>query len=117
MPLPPRTSRLLGARGRAESRLLARRGERGLAHHRRGGRRARHEHGTRAAARAACVRVAAARADASPILRRSQAAESPPHQAQARSAMSDLLAMQRAVWRAKRSTTEKIVLLAILDHY
>jgi len=28
--------------------------------------------------------------------------------------MSDLLAMQRAVWRAKRSTTEKIVLLAIL---
>lgn len=31
--------------------------------------------------------------------------------------MSDLLAMQRAVWRAKRSTTEKIVLLAILDHY
>ena len=31
--------------------------------------------------------------------------------------MSDLLAMQRAVWRAKRPTTEKIVLLAILDHY
>ena len=31
--------------------------------------------------------------------------------------MSDLLGMQRAVWRSKRSTTEKIVLLAILDHY
>lgn len=31
--------------------------------------------------------------------------------------MSDLLAMQRAVWRSKRSTTEKIVLLAILDHF
>ena len=28
--------------------------------------------------------------------------------------MSDLLGMQRAVWRSKRSTTEKIVLLAIL---
>jgi hypothetical protein len=31
--------------------------------------------------------------------------------------MTDLLAMQRAVWRSKRSTTEKIVMLAILDHY
>ena len=31
--------------------------------------------------------------------------------------MSDLLAMQRAVWRSQRSTTEKVVLLAILDHY
>ena len=31
--------------------------------------------------------------------------------------MSDLLGMQRAVWRSKRTTTEKIVLLAILDHY
>jgi hypothetical protein len=31
--------------------------------------------------------------------------------------MSDLLGMQRAVWRSKRSTTEKIVLLAIIDHY
>lgn len=25
--------------------------------------------------------------------------------------------MQRAVWRSKRPTTQKIVLLAILDHY
>ena len=31
--------------------------------------------------------------------------------------MSDLLGMQRAVWRSTRSTTEKIVLLAIIDHY
>jgi hypothetical protein len=31
--------------------------------------------------------------------------------------MSDLLGMQRAVWRSNRSTTEKIVLLAIIDHY
>ena len=31
--------------------------------------------------------------------------------------MSDLLGMQRAVWRSMRSTTEKIVLLAIIDHY
>jgi hypothetical protein len=36
--LPPRTPRLPGARARANPRLLARRGERGLAHHRRGGR-------------------------------------------------------------------------------
>jgi hypothetical protein len=31
--------------------------------------------------------------------------------------MSDLLGMQRAVWRSGRTTTEKIVLLAIVDHY
>jgi hypothetical protein len=31
--------------------------------------------------------------------------------------MSDLLAMQRAVWRSGRTTTEKIVLLAIIDYY
>jgi hypothetical protein len=31
--------------------------------------------------------------------------------------VSDLLGMQRAVWRSTRSTTEKIVLLAIIDHY
>ncbi len=31
--------------------------------------------------------------------------------------MADLLGMQRAVWRSRRSTTEKIVLLAILDFY
>lgn len=31
--------------------------------------------------------------------------------------MSDLLAMQRAVWRSARPTTEKIVLLAIIDYY
>lgn len=31
--------------------------------------------------------------------------------------MSDLLGMQRAVWRSARTTTEKIVLLAIIDYY
>jgi hypothetical protein len=31
--------------------------------------------------------------------------------------VADLLGMQRAVWRSTRSTTEKIVLLAILDFY
>ena len=31
--------------------------------------------------------------------------------------MIDLLGMQRAVWRSARSTTEKIVLLAIADYY
>lgn len=31
--------------------------------------------------------------------------------------MADLLGMQRAVWRSTCSTTEKIVLLAILDFY
>lgn len=31
--------------------------------------------------------------------------------------MSDLLGMQRAVWRSGRTTTEKIVLLAIIDYY
>ena len=31
--------------------------------------------------------------------------------------MSDLLAMQRAVWRSTRTTTEKIVLLSIVDYY
>lgn len=31
--------------------------------------------------------------------------------------MSDLLAMQRAVWRSTRSTIEKIVLFAIIDYY
>ena len=31
--------------------------------------------------------------------------------------MIDLLGMQRAVWRSARTTTEKIVLLAIADFY
>jgi hypothetical protein len=31
--------------------------------------------------------------------------------------VSDLLGMQRAVWRSGRTTTEKIVLLAIIDYY
>jgi DNA-binding FadR family transcriptional regulator len=31
--------------------------------------------------------------------------------------MSDLLGMHRAVMRSTRSTTEKIVLLAIIDHW
>jgi hypothetical protein len=31
--------------------------------------------------------------------------------------VSDLLAMQRAVWRSGRTTTEKIVLLAVIDYY